>query len=192
MRSEATRDGETSVGGQVLYMALELSERTWKVLFASPAGRRRERNVAARDVAPLLEEIAAAGAVGASARGELLRGGPGRVLARPGAAGQRHRQPGGGLLFDRGGAAGAAGQDGPRGPGQVDGAAAALGGGREEGVERGAGARCGSGGHPPAVAVDRAAEGGARPACHAHQGAAGDAGPQAGADRGTRLGQACG
>ena len=41
-------------------MALELSERTWKVLFASPAGRRRERSVAARDVAALLEEIAAA------------------------------------------------------------------------------------------------------------------------------------
>ena len=60
MRSEATREGETSVGDQVLYMALELSERTWKVLFASPAGRRRERSVAARDVAALLEEIAAA------------------------------------------------------------------------------------------------------------------------------------
>ena len=60
MRSEATREGEISVGGQVLYMALELSERTWKVLFASPAGRRRERSVAARDVAALLGEIAAA------------------------------------------------------------------------------------------------------------------------------------
>jgi transposase len=60
MRSEATREGETSVGGQVLYMALELSDRTWKVLFASPAGRRRERNVAARDVAALVAEIAAA------------------------------------------------------------------------------------------------------------------------------------
>ena len=60
MRSEATREGETIVGGQVLYMALELSERTWKVLFASPAGRRRERSVAARDVAALVGEIAAA------------------------------------------------------------------------------------------------------------------------------------
>ena len=60
MRSEATREGETSVGGQVLYMALELSDRTWKVLFASPAGRRRERSVAARDVAALVGEIAAA------------------------------------------------------------------------------------------------------------------------------------
>jgi len=28
MRSEATREGESIVGGQVLYMALELSERT--------------------------------------------------------------------------------------------------------------------------------------------------------------------
>ena len=60
MRSEATRAGETIVGGQVLYMALELSERTWKVLFAAPAGRRRERSVAARDVAALVGEIAAA------------------------------------------------------------------------------------------------------------------------------------
>lgn len=60
MRSEATREGETIVGDQVLYMALELSERTWKVLFASPAGRRRERSVPARDLARLLEEIAAA------------------------------------------------------------------------------------------------------------------------------------
>src|SRR4029453_2073850 len=41
-------------------MGLELSDRTWKVLFASPAGRRRERNAAARDVAALLAEIAAA------------------------------------------------------------------------------------------------------------------------------------
>ena len=60
MRSEATRGGETTVGGQVLYMALELSERVWKVLFASPAGRRRERSVPARDLGRLLEEIAAA------------------------------------------------------------------------------------------------------------------------------------
>src|SRR5262245_9792660 len=60
MRSEATRAGETIVGGQVLYMALELSDRSWKVRFASPAGRRRERSVAARDVAGLVEEIAAA------------------------------------------------------------------------------------------------------------------------------------
>jgi transposase len=41
-------------------MVLELSERSWKVLFASAAGRRRERAVAGRDVAGLLEEIAAA------------------------------------------------------------------------------------------------------------------------------------
>jgi len=60
MRSEATRAGETSVGERVLYMVLELSERSWKVLFASAAGRRRECAVAGRDVAGLLEEIAAA------------------------------------------------------------------------------------------------------------------------------------
>jgi transposase len=60
MRSESTRDDETNVGGEVLYMALELSERTWKVLFASGAGRRREISVAARELGRLLEEIAAA------------------------------------------------------------------------------------------------------------------------------------
>src|SRR5207302_9525682 len=60
MRSEATRAGETNVGAQVLYMVLELSERSWKVLFASAAGRRRERAVAGRDVAGLVGEIAAA------------------------------------------------------------------------------------------------------------------------------------
>src|ERR1043166_7990390 len=60
MRSEATREGETIVGGQVLYMALALSDRTWKVLFASPAGRRRERSVAARDLGRLIEEVAGA------------------------------------------------------------------------------------------------------------------------------------
>jgi transposase len=60
MRSEATRGGETIVGGQVLYMALELSDRTWKVLFASPAGRRRERSVPARDLGRLKEEVAVA------------------------------------------------------------------------------------------------------------------------------------
>src|SRR5262245_23381942 len=54
MRSEATREGETIVGGQVLYMALELSEPPWKVPFASPAGLRREPSVAARDVAALV------------------------------------------------------------------------------------------------------------------------------------------
>src|SRR5205807_111177 len=121
MRSEATRAGETNVGEQVLYMVLELSERSWKVLFAS---------------------------------------------------------------------AGSAREDGPRGPGQADGIAAALGGGREEGVERGAGSRCRCRGRAPAVAVDRTSEGGARSACHAHQGAAGNAGHQAGAHWQARLGQA--
>jgi hypothetical protein len=41
-------------------MALELSDRTWKVMFAAPSGRRRERSVAARDVAGLPAEIAEA------------------------------------------------------------------------------------------------------------------------------------
>ena len=60
MMSEAILSVETNVGGQVLYMTMELSERTWKVLFATPAGGRRERSVAGRDLGKLLEEIAAA------------------------------------------------------------------------------------------------------------------------------------
>jgi hypothetical protein len=60
MTCEATLGSERSAGGKVLYMAVELSERSWRVLFASPAGRRRERSVAARDVGRPLEEIAAA------------------------------------------------------------------------------------------------------------------------------------
>jgi transposase len=59
MTSEATQI-ETNVGGAILYMTMELSERTWKVLFATTAGGRRERSVAARDLAKLLAEIAAA------------------------------------------------------------------------------------------------------------------------------------
>jgi len=38
-------------------MALELSERQWEVLLASPSGKRRERGVAARDLGRLLAEI---------------------------------------------------------------------------------------------------------------------------------------
>jgi transposase len=57
MTTQATLAGETNACGQVLYMALELSDRTWKVLFAAPNGRRRERSVAARDIEGLLAEI---------------------------------------------------------------------------------------------------------------------------------------
>jgi transposase len=60
MTTQATLAGETIACEQVLYMALELSDRTWKVLFAAPSGRRRERTVAARDLAQLLAEIAEA------------------------------------------------------------------------------------------------------------------------------------
>lgn len=51
---------ECKVGGEVLYMALELSGRSWKVLFGSPAGGRRERSMPAGAIGRLLEEIAAA------------------------------------------------------------------------------------------------------------------------------------
>lgn len=60
MRSEAARRFESTSGEAVLYMALELSARSWKVLFASLRGGRRERSVAAGDVAKLVAEIAAA------------------------------------------------------------------------------------------------------------------------------------
>jgi transposase len=60
MTSEATLKTEANVAGQVLYMTFELSQRTWKVLFATTAGGRRERSVSARDLGKLFEEIAAA------------------------------------------------------------------------------------------------------------------------------------
>lgn len=60
MTHEATRMKLTD-GGAVLYMALELSERNWKVLFATrSSARRREVNVAARDLDRLRTEIAKA------------------------------------------------------------------------------------------------------------------------------------
>jgi hypothetical protein len=60
MISEATLKIETNVGGPVLYMAMELSQRIWKLLFATTAGGRRERSVPARDLSKLFAEIAAA------------------------------------------------------------------------------------------------------------------------------------
>lgn len=60
MTTQAARTGETIVGDRVLYMALELSNNTWKVLFSNSTGKRRERNVGARDVTQLLAEIVAA------------------------------------------------------------------------------------------------------------------------------------
>jgi transposase len=59
MMSEATQIN-TNGDGAVLYMAMELAERTWKLLFATTAGRRRERSIPARDLGRLFEEIAAA------------------------------------------------------------------------------------------------------------------------------------
>ena len=59
MTTQATRT-EFSAATEVLYMALELSNTKWQVLFQSGAGRRRERTVPARDMAKLLAEIAAA------------------------------------------------------------------------------------------------------------------------------------
>jgi transposase len=60
MTTQATLGGETNACGQVLYMVLELSSRTWKVLFRSSAGRQRQLAVAARDVAGLMREVAEA------------------------------------------------------------------------------------------------------------------------------------
>lgn len=58
--SEATLEIKSNGVEPVLYMALELSERSWKVLFGTPEGKRRERNVPAREVGLLFEELAAA------------------------------------------------------------------------------------------------------------------------------------
>jgi hypothetical protein len=60
MTSEATLKMETNGGGPVLYMTMELSERTWKVLFATTAGGWRARSVAARARGKLFAEIAVA------------------------------------------------------------------------------------------------------------------------------------
>ena len=60
MRSEAARGCESTSGEAVLYMALELSARRWKVLFALRRGGRLERGVAAGDMAKLVAEIASA------------------------------------------------------------------------------------------------------------------------------------
>lgn len=60
MTTQATLGGETNACGQVLYMVLELSSRSWKVLFRSGAGRQRERAVAAGELARLMREIAEA------------------------------------------------------------------------------------------------------------------------------------
>jgi hypothetical protein len=44
MTTRATLVGETNACGEALYMALELSNHIWKVLFAcSRSGRQRER-----------------------------------------------------------------------------------------------------------------------------------------------------
>jgi hypothetical protein len=51
---------EPNASSAVLYMAMELAERIWKVLFATTAGGRRERSVPARDLGKLFAEIAAA------------------------------------------------------------------------------------------------------------------------------------
>ena len=59
MMSEATHI-ETNADSTILYMTMELSDRTWKVLFATIAGGRRERSVPARDLGKLFAEIAAA------------------------------------------------------------------------------------------------------------------------------------
>lgn len=58
--TQATHTRKTTVGDQVLYMALELSDTKWKVLFSNGAGKRREASVTARDVDGLMAVIATA------------------------------------------------------------------------------------------------------------------------------------
>ena len=58
--TQTTHTSKTTVGDQVLYMALELSNTKWKVLFANGGGKRREASVPARDVDGLMTAIATA------------------------------------------------------------------------------------------------------------------------------------
>ena len=58
--TQATLGGESNACEPALYMALELSDRSWKVLFQAQSGRRRERFVAAGELEQLLSEMAAA------------------------------------------------------------------------------------------------------------------------------------
>lgn len=60
MTTQAAHAGKTNPGVPALYMALELSDKTWRVLFSIPSGKRREVRVPARDFAKLLAEIAEA------------------------------------------------------------------------------------------------------------------------------------
>src|SRR5919108_1151542 len=60
MMSEATLKIDSNAGGAFLYMTMELSDRTWKLLFATTARGRRERSVPARDLGKLFAEIGAA------------------------------------------------------------------------------------------------------------------------------------
>lgn len=57
--SEATL-GKTTVTDPALYMALELSDATWRLAFGCRGGQLRERRVAAGDLAALRQESAAA------------------------------------------------------------------------------------------------------------------------------------
>ena len=59
MTTQAT-EMQTSAPTEVLYMALELSDKKWKVLFQSGAGRQRGSEVAARNLANVGAELAAA------------------------------------------------------------------------------------------------------------------------------------
>jgi len=89
------------VGEVVLYMALELSNRSWKVCFGD--GRRRRRvSVEAGDVDKLREQIENAKkklGLPPGLRGkELLRSGAGWVLAAPSSGERGNRERGGGFL----------------------------------------------------------------------------------------------
>ena len=57
MTTQAAHAVKTTFGAPVLYMALELSDTRWKVLFANLAGKRRETSVPARALGELLAAI---------------------------------------------------------------------------------------------------------------------------------------
>ena len=55
----ATHNGHDTTPERVLFVAFELSEKTWKLGFTTGPGQKpRERSIAARDQTRVLQEVA--------------------------------------------------------------------------------------------------------------------------------------
>jgi hypothetical protein len=83
MRITTTHNQHDTTPARVLFMAFELSEKSWKLGFTTGHGQKpRERGVAARHQARVLQEIA-------QAKKRFAR----RLGAQHGVTGARTRQP---------------------------------------------------------------------------------------------------